>query len=309
MENILHELRESQLRDFPLAKKNYSNFDNVKTKSINFGSFKIYIQYNPDRIVSTGAKLDEASITKRKCFLCSQNMPKEQIYIEYNSKFSIYINPFPIFSYHFTIPAKSHTPQRIKENILDLLNICKDFSGYSCFYNGPKSGASIPDHMHFQLVNKGTLQIEEDYKNPELSFNLCTNKNYSISVLNNYIRKVIILKSKNIDNTSEQFSIIYNILQGNLEIEPMMNIIAWFDKNTWIITIFPRKAQRPKEFFMDGKEKIMFSPGCADVGGLVVAPRMEDYNKYNKDIIHHLFEQVVLDDKNWSSIIKKLQNH
>jgi len=309
MEKLLQELRKSQLRDFPLAIKNYSNFSNIITRSIDFGLFSIYIQYNPDRIISTGANLDETSRLQRKCFLCAENMPKEQEHIEYNKKFSIYINPFPIFPFHFTIPQKSHTPQNIKENIVDLLNLCKDFPNYSIFYNGPKSGASIPDHMHFQIINRNSLEIEKDYKNIQLVQNLYKNNNYSISIMNNYIRKVIILESRTMKDSIEQTKKIYNILQMNADSEPKMNIIAWFDKDSWITTIFPRKAQRPEEYFMHGEAKIMFSPGCADVGGLIVAPRIEDYNKYNKDILYHLFKQVVLDDRTWSSIIRKLQNH
>jgi hypothetical protein len=68
-------LFKEQVSEWDLAKKNYEDLKNVEIKSFSFGDFEIVVQFNPARIVSSGAKVDEKTIKERKCFLCKENLP------------------------------------------------------------------------------------------------------------------------------------------------------------------------------------------------------------------------------------------
>ena len=99
------EFTKSQLASWPLARNNYERLRNVIYRTIDFDGFQIRIQYNPDRIQSAVAKIDEQSIKARACFLCKENIPPEQASFDYNPTLDIRVNPYPIFDRHYTVPA------------------------------------------------------------------------------------------------------------------------------------------------------------------------------------------------------------
>ena len=156
------EFTKSQLTSWPLARNNYERLRNVIYRTIDFEGFQIRIQHNPDRIQSAVAKIDEQSIRARACFLCKGNIPPEQASFDYNPTLDIRVNPYPIFDRHYTVPAKHHIPQLIKGHFQDMLAIAQTYSEYTIFYNGPRSGASAPDHFHFQLAARHIMPLETD---------------------------------------------------------------------------------------------------------------------------------------------------
>ncbi len=98
------ELLSKQLVTWPLAEKNYKALEAVQVKSFDMGGFSIRAQFNPARIVSTGAKVDARSLKERKCFLCPENLPVEQGGCL--SAFAIwYCATLPDLPQHFTIPT------------------------------------------------------------------------------------------------------------------------------------------------------------------------------------------------------------
>ncbi|MBP1638407.1 MAG: hypothetical protein H6Q18_1196 [Bacteroidetes bacterium] len=153
-----------QLSVWELAKNNYEALNHLKVKELNVNNCAFIVQYNPARIISSGAKVDAESIEKRKCFLCEENLPKEQMKIVFKGKYSIMVNPFPIFTKHFTISENSHVPQAISSRFGDMFDLAKIMNEYVIFYNGPKCGASAPDHAHFQAGSKGFLPLEENWR-------------------------------------------------------------------------------------------------------------------------------------------------
>ena len=69
----------------------------------------------------------------------------------------------PVFSPHFTVSHLDHRPQAIAEQIDAFLRLMADFgSGWTVLYNGPRCGASAPDHLHFQAVPSGQMPIEKE---------------------------------------------------------------------------------------------------------------------------------------------------
>lgn len=156
------ELLAKQLVTWPLAEKNYKALEAVQVKSFDMGGFSIRAQFNPTRIVSSGAKVDAQSLKERKCFLCPENLPVEQERLPFGFRHLVLCNPYPIFPQHFTIPTRKHTPQLILPQWNDFLELTRRLAPFTVFYNGPRSGASAPDHAHFQAVTRGIMPLDEE---------------------------------------------------------------------------------------------------------------------------------------------------
>lgn len=302
-------LHNSQMQTFELARQNFAGLQQVVYKEIPFGTFSIHLQYNPARILSTNAKIDRQTLQNRPCFLCQHHLPAGQQGIAYGNQYHIFVNPYPIFNRHFTVPAKIHTPQQIGPHFENLLNLAFDFPGYTVFYNGPECGASAPDHFHFQMVPRNLMPLEKDVQQTALRQIINQQDYYSISVLRNYLREVIVIQASDLQLLSRLFTSVQHVLGENIPFqqEPMMNILTWFDNCQWTLCIFPRKLRRPRQFFAEGEEKILFSPGCVDMAGVIIAPRKEDFYRYSAPLLTDLFGQVSITPDCRNTIIQQLQ--
>jgi len=210
LNNIVSSLFHEQVSNWELARVNYEGLNTVKTKSFSFGNFKVNVQFNPARIVSSGAKMDAKTIAARKCFLCTENLPAEQKGIDAGN-YTILVNPFPIFPQHFTIPRKEHIDQQIKPYFKEMLELAEALDDYAVFYNGPRCGASAPDHMHFQAGTKDFLPVISDYKRmkPAHATIIDEGVNYQLYQLNDYCRRVYCLESDSIDSAQKLFENLY----------------------------------------------------------------------------------------------------
>ena len=185
-ESAANYLFNSQMKSWDLMRTNYDNLKHIESKSFWSGSYKLKIQFNPGRIKSTSAEVDEKSIKNRNCFLCLENLPMEQKGILILEKFILLCNPYPILSQHFTIASIIHEPQTILEYFSDYLIISKLLSNNTLIYNGPSCGASAPDHLHFQAGSKQIIPIENDVQQlkNELGITVFENDKISTSFIN-----------------------------------------------------------------------------------------------------------------------------
>lgn len=305
----LEHLYQSQLLSFELAQKNYAYLEQVIYRTIRFPGYELRLQYNPARILSTNAKIDTVTLQHRPCFLCPAHMPEAQKGLSYGERYHIFINPYPIFAKHFTVPSREHVPQQIAGRFPDLLNLAFDLPGYTLFYNGPQCGASAPDHFHFQIAPRGIMPVETDVENPNLKQELRHEDYYSIATINNYLRKIIILKASDHQLLIRLFGELNRILEQHIpaQPEPMYNLLAWFDNCQWTVCIFPRKQLRPRQFFAEGHEKVLFSPGSVDMAGLIISPRKEDFEKYSASLLTDLFSQVTVSEEAWQKITVQIK--
>lgn len=303
-------LYDRQLLDFELARKNYAELQNVVYRTISCNGFSIELQHNPTRMISTNAKIDQNTLQSRPCFLCEAHKPQDQKGLAYNDRYHIFVNPYPIFDHHFTVPATEHVPQLIDNRFDDLLKLAFDFQSNTVFYNGPDCGASAPDHFHFQMIPRHRMPLEKDVNAPQLRHCIIQRERYSVSLLQNYLREVFILQSADPKLLLELFEQIKMIIgeATPYEQEPMMNLLAWFDHSRWTICIFPRKLRRPWQFFAEDDHKILFSPGCVDMAGTIISPRQGDFNHYSAELLADLFRQVTITPESREHIIHKLQN-
>ena len=306
--NLARKLISDQKNDWDLARKNYEGLKKVNVKTFDFDHYKIDIQFNPERIVSSAAKVDTKSIEARPCFLCQKNLPPQQRGLAFNDEYIVLVNPFPIFPEHLTIPSYSHTDQQILGSFGSMLDLAERLNDFVIFYNGPKCGASAPDHLHFQAGNKGFLPIEKDYNNEKCCQLVRQIGNVDLFYWPDYQRGIITLKSNNKAELIECFKNIYIHLHRLApdETEPMLNILTVFEQDCWVIHIFPRTLHRPGQYFETGEKQIILSPAAVDMGGVFITPREEDFIKITPDVVKDIFEQVCHNAETVLTIINQI---
>ena len=296
--SLFHE----QVSNWELARVNYEGLNTVRTKTFSFGDFAMNVQFNPARIVSSGAKMDAKTIAARKCFLCTGNLPAEQKGVDAGN-YTILVNPFPIFPQHFTIPRKEHIDQQIKPYFAEMLELAEALDDYAVFYNGPRCGASAPDHMHFQAGTKDFLPVITDYKRmkPTHATIIDEGMNYQLYQLNDYCRTVYCIESDSIESAQSLFENLYTkwqvlpdlslILSKEEGIEPMMNIVCSFEDGIWYTFLFPRKAFRPWQFTAEGDKQLMVSPATVELSGIFITPIESHFDRITKDDVISILEQ------------------
>lgn len=300
------QLFQEQLVEWPFPATNYKALEGVKTRSFEFANFNINVQFNPARIISSAAKIDPKTIKERKCFLCSANLPPEQRGLPFGDKYTILVNPFPIFPLHLTIPDVQHVDQLIYDRFSDMLDLAEALNDFVVFYNGPKCGASAPDHMHFQAGNKGFLPIEKDVLKVDRDV-LVTQDDLVCYSLENYFRKVIVVEAIDKNAAVKMLENIYKQLPiKEDETEPMMNIIAWHDGAKWFTCIYPREVHRPSCFYAEGEDKYLITPGSVELGGNFITPREEDFNKIHAEVIEAILKEVSLSDEQMAEVKAKI---
>ncbi len=297
-----------QYETWKLNRDNYNMRKDVMVKSFRFGTYKIKVQFNPGRMISTSAKVDEKSINERKCFLCVKNLPEEQKGIIYKNEYIVLVNPFPIFPEHLTLSHLKHQPQRISDTFQFLLNFSKDLSKhYSVVYNGPKCGASAPDHLHFQAGTKGFMPLDDEFhlvKN-ELGEALIDEENILVTGVDDGFRKFITMESLDFDLMVRQFNKILKLLNEENPSEPesMLNIISGYDEEFgWQLAIFIREKHRPAHYFRKGADKILLSPASVDIAGFCITPDKNSFDKIDEKIIKEIFSEVFVDKEKFERI-------
>jgi len=303
----IDKLFSEQLREWELARTNYSQLEKVRIRKFSFGTFEVLVQYNPERIRSSSAKVDAKSIGDRPCFLCAKNRPPEQRGIDLDNNLTILVNPFPIFKRHLTIPSELHTDQRIGNNFDTMLSLAEAMPLFTVFYNGPQCGASAPDHLHFQAGNIGFMPVENDFlsgRHPKL---LSSDQGMEIWKWESYLRGIITLKGNDRKKLVRVFDRLFDRLSETQpgRPEPMLNILTGYSRDEWTIHIIPRKQHRPRQFFAEGDNQILISPAAVDLGGVIITPREEDFIRITKDDIEDIFRQVCFNESELGGLINE----
>jgi ATP adenylyltransferase/5',5'''-P-1,P-4-tetraphosphate phosphorylase II len=297
-----------QRQEWPMLRRDYASLPAVQTRTLDFesasnghlgSSFQITLQYNPARLISSAAKVDAKSVRERKCFLCTPNLPRDQRGLDFGREYVILCNPFPIFPEHFTIPHKEHRHQQIAGNLGIMLELARQMATrYTVFYNGPKCGASAPDHLHFQAGSKGFMPIDREYQSiTRRQDPLCENRSFSVWTVENYLRRFVSIESNDPEMLAKAFAAVESSLQqltGNREEEPLMNVLAGYTHGVWQVIVFPRARHRPSFYFAEGDEKILLSPAAVEMGGLCAVPLQKDFRRLDRQHVIQAFEEVTL---------------
>lgn len=255
-------LVEDQLRDWEEVRLRTMSLRDVKIKDVTVDGIPWRVQFNPARVVSTGAKVDKASIAARPCFLCRDNRPQCQ-HIHQWGDYEILVNPFPIFPGHLTIASCRHEPQSVNGHVGDMLRLACELEGYTVFYNGPQCGASAPDHLHFQAVPSEYMPLDRRYP---------FKRHYFID---------------SHERVGEALSELLYSLSAYGD-EPMVNIaLRAVDSSTIEAVVVPRRAHRPQCY-----DTVKVSPGAVDVFGTMITVSEADFDAVDSSLAASVFNDV-----------------
>ncbi|MGN0234494.1 MAG: DUF4922 domain-containing protein [Bacteroidaceae bacterium] len=321
----------SELQTWPEAAERYRAVEQqVQTRKLVVeADVELEAQWNPARIVSTGAQVDQKSLAQRPCFLCDRNRPPQQHSLMTEKHFRILVNPFPILPRHFTIPMRCHTAQRIYPNFGTLRRMAWNMPRSIVFYNGPLCGASCPDHMHLQAGSRGVVPLERDWNIYEKGLRKIypltgtqtalmeesgnADNRCGLYLLTTYVCPVIVIRSLPTESDSDLCQRVYDalpVLPG--EHEPRMNVVSWrqpggIGHSDEIVTLlFPRSKHRPDCYFAQGEQQLMVSPGALDMCGLIVTPRQQDFLRLTPAMAASLLREVTLSPRQMESVVRKI---
>ena len=297
-----------QLERWEEVRQRYRELRGVQTRELAVGASSVMVQWNPARIVSTGAKIDAKTLSQRPCFLCEQNRPAEQVKKTVGSQYELLVNPYPILPQHFTIPSTEHKPQLIYDVYGEIYKLLDEYPELTVFYNGPQCGASAPDHAHFQAGTTGILPLQQAWQ--RLSRNLTTmislNDNEDLSLIDDYPTTAFVIRSRSSYGGEQLFRRLYEAMPGN-QPEPMMNIVSWRKGEEYLAVVFPRKKHRPDCYYADGKAQYIISPGALDMAGLIITPRQEDFERITPAVALDILQEISLSGDDLQALINRLK--
>jgi hypothetical protein len=343
LDDLAAGLLERQKKSWTTLAEGYAALEAAGVRVIRGDNWMVRVQFNPRRIVSSGARLDPESIRKRPCFLCLSHLPPEQQAILYRGEFLVICNPAPIFPGHLTIVHRRHLPQSILANLDALLGLAADFGPRMIVsYNGPRCGASAPDHLHFQAAPAGLLPVEAEVLEPRNRAGFRLRKGVSLCRTQGLGRGILVIEGKSAVGVSSAFGAVISALrrltgsasrktrlergaEGRIEKrntslpgspgpwagsfnpsndEPMLNLFCTHTGEGWRLILFPRLTLRPAAFYREGEERLLVSPGAADMGGMLITPIKKDFLAMDQKLIRGIFQEVALDDPAVDSILE-----
>jgi hypothetical protein len=269
----------------------------VKQRDLSCRGFTVRLQHNPRRMRSSLAGVTRENIADRPCFLCLDHLPEIQKGVLYRREYLILCNPMPVLSSHFTISHLDHRPQTISEHMDAFFQFMVDFgSGWTILYNGPKCGASAPNHHHFQAARSGEMPIEKESLEKKRLVLMKKVERVILYRIKNVGRETLILEG---DDPVAVGHLLRDYLRSLKKVlstddEPMVNIAGFYRKKRWHLMVFPRRKHRPDAFFKEGNDRIVVSPGVIEMGGLLVTPMERDFERLDKTTVASIYEEVSL---------------
>ena len=335
-DNNIGKFIRDQLSVWPMAAANFRALKRAETRSLTVNGLEVRLQHNPARIKSSAAKVDRASLQARKCFLCGDNRPQEQLSMQFEGRkgrrYDMLINPYPIFPEHLVIARNMHVPQSIWHRMTDMTDLARHYPAFTIFYNGPKCGASAPDHLHFQACPHGLMPLEVDVDKeldslessglmPEALSYLASVQDAKLYHYSKLTMGVFVLTARTSKSMSKLFFRLLDCLpQREDETEPMFNLLTWYKTSPSLrlagishgrfgeyrAVLLARDKHRSHHYFSEGEDHLTMSPGCADMAGLFIVPDAEDYAKLTVKLLEEMLSEVSISEETERNIIRRL---
>ena len=327
-QDVIHKFVGDQLSLWPLACDNFRALKGVEVREMEVGGLKVMLQHNPSRIISSAAKTDAASLQARRCFLCRENRPAEQISMSFEGrkgkKYDILVNPYPIFPDHLVIASQKHTDQSIWKRYIDILDLSSRYQGYTFFYNGPRCGASAPDHHHFQATRRGLMPLENDVDreldamldNPGNAREIARDTvfDYMTAVQDaklyhyrRFVRGIFVIRARTSKSSAKMFYRFLDTLSvPEGDSEPRFNLITYCKSGEYRTIIILRTTHRSHHYFTEGPSRLTMSPGCADMGGMFIASVREDYDKLTPELLEEMLGEITYSRQMEEDVVWKL---
>ena len=304
----LKDFFERQLGQWPDAAERHKALEEVELRDLGNG---LFLQHNPARVVSTAAKVDKDSLAQRKCFLCNENRPQEQVTESAMGTMEVLVNPFPILPFHLTLPLKEHAPQKIKGMYAEMLHMSREWKDMVLFYNGAKCGASAPDHAHLQACGRNGIPLFGEYWQEEVSNGmepLLVDGEGCLYNVTTYAVPLFMIAARNVSRSLDLFRTLVAALPSvDDEAEPRMNIFVYHTAEEGYVTVvIPRSAHRPAAYYATGEDMRLVSPGAIDMAGLVITPRKDDFQVITADEALAMLQEVALSPCEVEEVVERL---
>jgi hypothetical protein len=302
-------LLSGQKESWQKLKDAYEALETVRTRKVPLNGFSVRLYYNPGRLTSATAAVGQKDVKDRPCFLCINNLPHEQKGILYREAYMILCNPMPAFPSHFTIAHVEHRPQSISETFDAFLGLIADLGGgWITLYNGPRCGASAPDHHHFQAMPAGQMPAEREIREEARLLVVAQIEDVRVCRVNDMGREIILLVGDNRVSMAYVFTRFFTALKKVIttEDEPMVNIAGFHEGASWHVALFPRQKHRPDAFFREGDERIVVSPGVVEMAGVLVTPMERDFERLDAEAVEGIYREVSLDGNILAKVIKTM---
>jgi Domain of unknown function (DUF4922) len=306
-----------QRESWPLVREGYEALSDIQTKRVAVADSSVIVQHNPKRIRSTAAQVDKASIAERRCFLCPQNLPPEEKGIAFGDDLIILCNPYPILDRHLSIVHREHVEQKLEGNIEPMLDLARALSPeYFVLYNGPQSGASAPDHLHFQACSRDVLPIEEEARSDDpplvedcASCEETARQTFEIFTLSGCGRSVIVIRGGQAGEVARwTYRLLDELRRDGETSEPMVNLICTHGGGLWTVYLFPRARHRPSHFYAEGDGRLLVSPGAIDMAGVVVVPERSHFEMIDGAKLEAIFAEVSYCEEAANEIVERACN-
>lgn len=319
--DVIHKFVGDQLSRWPLACGNFRDLKNVRLKDMDAGGLTVKLQFNPARMISSAAKLSKADIAKRRCFLCRENRPPEQIMLKFEGrkgkKYHILVNPYPIFPDHLVVAAAGHVDQSILHRYVDMLDLARKYDNYTFFYNGPHSGASAPDHHHFQAAPDGLMPLVNDVDRcldadcmaqESVLKHVVSSNDAGLYHYRKFTTGVFVITSQTVKSAAKLFYRLLDcadIYEG--ETEPRFNLFSYWTGSEFRSVVVFRSRHRSHHYFSDGPDHLTMSPGCADMGGVFIVPVEAEYEKLTPELLNEMIAEVSITAEEQEKILWRLK--
>jgi Domain of unknown function (DUF4922) len=288
-------LWDAQRHEWPMMAKGVDCLAKSQVREVAFDGLRCRLQWNPGRAVSASAKVDARSIAARPCFLCEKNRPAEQRGVDAGDGYVFLCNPMPIFDPHFTVPMLDHRPQRIRACLGKMLELAERLSGrFTVFYNGPRCGASAPDHLHLQASPLGVTPFEELLIADAAGFiDWSVTGDVSVGLTAEPVPPAVVILGGDRSAVQARVEKVIAKLAEHFpaDPEPMLNALALHTDGTLRVVLFPRAAHRPASFGTDDGQ-VLVSPGLVDMLGLLITPRREDFDNLDGGSVAKIYREV-----------------
>ena len=293
-------LIESQRRGWPAYDQAVAALCGMARKELFREEARVVAKSNPRRGVSINASVDPASVARRPCFLCEENLPSEEQGIAFG-EFVLFPNPFPVHLRHLTIPLREHCPQRLAGRLNSLLALTEALGPEMIlFYNGPRCGASAPDHLHFQACRGDGIPLLEQIPGPGTGA--------GISPFTCFGRNLILCQAGSQAALVGQLERVLNALArltGGAE-EPMLNLIVRCQGKGFGAIVFPRARHRPACYFAEGQARIAISPAALEMAGLLMIAEPAHLERLDPEVVHSIYREVSIDDGRFGQLVEAL---
>lgn len=288
---MINDFIEQQLAVWPEARQRYLDLGTAERRKFKLGDFEGALQFNPARIVSTGARTDAASIAARPCFLCRDNRPAEQMVIPLNKDWEMALNPFPIFPVHFTVISTTHRPQEAPP--LEMAGMAEHFPELCFFFNGASAGASAPDHLHLQAVLQCELPLlrlaEENH--PASLPGIMRSDMWGLDLPFVFLSAVITDDEEGGADYMHMLALTGAGADGSPD-RGLRNVFCWKGPDGLVrMIVVPRQKHRPS-CHGTGEGQILVGPGAIDMAGVMILPREEDFRNITEQQIKSIYQEV-----------------